>query len=416
LDINCIRQQFSVFSDINLKNSIFLDGAAGTQMCTRSVDASVKACINHNANLGGLFMTSSRARTEIEEARKASAHFFNAYETEEIIFGQNMTTLTYNISRCLGRSLKPGDEIVLTQSDHESNISPWLELANDSGLIVKWLPFNLCTYGFDASIATSIINDRTKIVALNYANNVTGTINDIAQVSTIAKKFGALVYVDAVHFAPHGILDVQSLGCDFVVCSSHKLYGPHQGILWGRLDLLESLLPYKLRPTINKPPYKFETGTKNREAIAGFFGAIEHLKWIGKEFGGCAKHSGVREQIVAGMTSIIKHETCLLKKTIKGLQAMEFVTIHGYTAPSTLHLRTPTISFTVHSVRSELIALQLAKKGIFLWHGNNFSPETIKQLKLDDQDGVIRVSISQYTSEEDIERFLSAMYTLRPNT
>lgn len=412
MDIQTVRQQFPVFSENKLEKIVFLDGAAGTQMCASSIRASNEASIDHNSNLGGRFSTSLMAETQIARARTSVAAFFNSHYPEEIIFGQNMTTLTYHLSRCIGRTLQAGDEIVLTQSDHEANISPWLELAEDRNLVVRWLPFDFATYGYDSKEANSIINARTRLVALNYANNVTGTINNITTVSKLAKIAGAIVYVDAVHFAPHCILDVQTLGCDFVACSSHKFYGPHQGILWGRLELLDAIHPYKLRPTSPNAPYKFETGTKNREAIAGVLGAIEHLKWIGKTFHGCPRQASEREQIVAGMMSVIAHEQRLLQKTIKGLQAIPAINIHGHKDLSSTASSAPTVSFTLPATSSESIALQLAEKGIFVWHGNNFSPETVKHLVLDEQDGVVRVSISQYTSEDDIDRFLEAMCNL----
>ncbi|MFJ7282497.1 cysteine desulfurase-like protein [Pseudomonas sp. NPDC099000] len=409
MDIERIRQQFPVFSMPTLKDTIFLDGAAGTQMCKTALDASLQAAIENNANLGGHFSTSSIAQREIDRARCAAAALVNANCAEEIVFGQNMTTLTFHMSRCLGRSLRKGDEIVLTRSDHEANISPWLELAKDLELTVRWLSFDLNTYGFNISEIESSITERTKIVALSYANNVTGTINDVAAVAALAKRKGAIVYIDAVQFAPHGVIDVQALGCDFLVCSSHKLYGPHHGILWGRLELLEALIPYKPRPTSDKPPFKFETGTKNREAIAGALGAIEHLAWIGREFGGSSEQADKRQQIVAGTRTVVEHEQVLVQEVLEGLKGFTGIRIYGYCEPIELCRRVPTVSFTLDSTPSEVVSQHMAERGIRLWYGNNFSTETIRALGLDENDGVVRISLAQYTSQDDVHRFLSAM-------
>ncbi|MGE7958102.1 cysteine desulfurase-like protein [Pseudomonas sp. NPDC089530] len=409
MDIERIRQQFPVFSIPTLKDSVFFDGAAGTQMCKSALDASVRSAIEHNANLGGHFSTSTLARQEIDRARCAAAALVNANCAEEIVFGHNMTTLTFHLSRCLGRSLRKGDEIVLTRSDHEANISPWLELAKDLELSVRWLPFDSQTYGFDISEIESSITERTKIVALSYANNITGTINDVALVAALARRKGAIVYIDAVQFAPHGVIDVQALGCDFLVCSSHKLYGPHHGILWGRLEVLEALIPYKPRPTSDSPPYKLETGTKSREAIAGILGAIDHLAWIGREFGGASEQSDKRQQIVAGTRTVVEHEQGLVQQVLDGLKGFEGIRIYGYCEPSELSRRVPTLSFTLESTPSEVVSQHMAEQGIRLWHGNNFSTETIGALGLDQNDGVVRISLAQYSSQDDVQRFLSAL-------
>jgi cysteine desulfurase family protein (TIGR01976 family) len=412
MNMDKIKAQFPVFQRPNLKDALFLDGAAGTQVCQRAVDASLNAMITHNSNLGGFFSTSVQAVDEVAKARQAAADLFNARSSREIIFGQNMTTLTFAMSRCIGRTLQKGDEIVLTHSDHDANVSPWLQLAEDLELSIRWLPFDHATHGFDIDAASEIISERTRIVALNYANNVTGTINDIAPVCKIAKERGALVYVDAVQFAPHGVIDVQALGCDFLVCSAYKFYGPHHGILWGRLDLLESLKPYKVRPAYDTSPDKFETGTKNRESIAGVLGAIEHIAWIGEQFGGCGSQTSRREKIVAGMRTVIEYEEPLVAQLIEGLQKLPGACVHGYTANADLHRRVPTIAFTVKGMSSEHIARNLAEKNMFVWYGHLYGLETTKALGLLQSGGVVRVSIAQYTTHADIQRFLDALGTL----
>lgn len=413
MDVALIRQQFPVFSVPSLEGAVFFDGAAGTQMCSRALEASVRASIENNANLGGHFSTSIIAEQDLDRARSAAAALLNASCAQEIVFGQNMTALTFHMSRCIGRSLRKGDEIVLTRSDHEANISPWLELAKDLELTVRWLPFDFETYGFDLSQAASLITERTRVVALSYANNVTGTINDVAAVAALARNMGAIVYVDAVQYAPHGVIDVQALGCDLLACSSHKLYGPHQGVLWGRLALLEQLIAYKPRPTLDKPPYKFETGTKSREAIAGVGGAIEHLAWIGRTLGGSPVNGSQRNQIVSGMHAVIAHEQRLVQEVLAGLEALDEVKIYGLCKPHDLQCRVPTLSFTLKSTPSAVVSQHMARQGSRLWHGTNFSPETLHALGLDQNDGVVRISFAQYTSSEDVQRFLLAMQHFR---
>ena len=258
-------------------NTVFFDGAAGTQICQRSLDRMTEALIDRNANFGGFFETSQRAGALVADTRAALVDFFNAYDPREIVFGQNMTTLTLAMARTFGRRLQPGDEIVLTRMDHDANVAPWLSLAEDRGLTVKWLDFSTETYDYDLAQLDQLLTPRTKLVAVNYASNVLGTINDVRHITARAKAAGALVFVDAVQFAPHGVIDVQQIGCDFLVCSAYKFYGPHYGILWGKLDVLESLDPYKVRTAPTHAPDKFETGTKSREAIAGVLGALEHL-------------------------------------------------------------------------------------------------------------------------------------------
>ena len=382
-------------------NTIFFDGAAGTQMACRSIERMNKAMLDENANFGGFFDTSIRAVELVAQTRAALVDFFNAYDTREIVFGQNMTTLTLAMARTLGRRLNPGDEIVLTRMDHDANVAPWLSLAEDRGLVVKWLDFSTETYDYDLTQLDHLLTSKTKLVAVNYASNVIGTINDVRTISARAKAVGALVFVDAVQYAPHGVIDVQEIGCDFLVCSAYKFYGPHYGVLWGKLDVLESLEPYKVRTAPAYSPDKFETGTKSREAIAGVLGAIEHFEWLGGE------QPNRRARIVAGMNGVIEHEDSLTKQLISGLQAINGVTIHGKSSVN--GGRVPTVALTVRGKQPAEVAKALASHKINVWNGHNYGWEPVKRLGLLESGGVVRVSLAQYNTSEEVDYFLEKL-------
>ena len=371
-------------------STIFFDGAAGTQICARSIDRMNQTMLDDNANFGGFFETSQRAGELVTKARAALAQFVHAADPREIVFGQNMTTLTLAMARTFGRRLNPGDEIILTRMDHDANVAPWLSLAEDRGLIVRWLDFSTETYDYELEQLDELLSPKTKLVAVNYASNVIGTINDVSAVTDRAKAVGALVFVDAVQYTPHGVIDVQEIGCDFLVCSAYKFYGPHYGILWGKLDVLESLEPYKVRTAPPHAPDKYETGTKSREAVAGVLGAIEHLRSI-------------------GMPAIIQYEAALTRQLIAGLCTMKRVTIHGKGAED----RVPTLALTIQGETPADVAKALAKHRINVWHGHNYGWEPVKRLGLLETGGVVRVSLAQYNTREEVDCFLEKLEGLR---
>ncbi len=382
--------------------TVFFDGAAGTQICQRSLDRMIEALIDKNANFGGFFDTSKRAGELVSDTRAALVDFFHANDAREIVFGQNMTTLTLALARTFGRRLRAGDEIVLTRMDHDANVAPWLSLAEDQGLTVKWLDFSTETYDYEVAQLDQILSPRTKLLAVNYASNVIGTINDVRQITARAKAMGALVFVDAVQYAPHGVIDVQEIGCDFLVCSAYKFYGPHYGILWGKLAVLESLDPYKVRTAPTSSPDKFETGTKSREAIGGVLGAIEHFENIG---GGQTTR---RERIVAGMSAVVDYENTLTKQLIEGLRAIKGVTIHGKGYQG----RVPTVAITVQGMNPAAVAKALASQRINVWNGHNYGWEPVKRLGLLESGGVVRISLAQYNSADEINYFLQTLEKL----
>ncbi len=283
LKIDHVRAQFPALklSDDG-KPRVYFDNPAGTQVPQQVIDRTVETLATKNANLGGYFSTTRQAGALADLAHHACADFYNAKSASEIVFGQNMTTLTFHMSRCLGRKFSKGDEIVLSRMDHDANIAPWLLLADDLGLVVRWMDFDTETYEFPEDALRKVLTEKTKLVALGFASNCTGTVNDVRAFAREAKAAGALVYVDAVQYAPHYAIDVQDLGADVVVSSAYKWFGPHMGVLWAREDLLAETFAYKVRPAGEDLPHKFETGTLSHEGMAGCLGAIEYLEQFGE--------------------------------------------------------------------------------------------------------------------------------------
>src|SRR5512143_1091805 len=282
LNVEVVRQQFPSLD----RPAVFLDNPAGTQISQHSLNRINKYLLENNANHEGMFETSRKSDEILHEAHAAMADFLNASRPEEIIFGNNMTTLTLHMSRSLARNLQAGDEILVTRMDHDANISPWMLVAEDRGCNLTWVDFDVEEGTLKVDEFEKALERKPKIAAFGYASNALGTINPVRRLTKMAKEAGALVYIDAVQYAPHGPIDVQDIGCDFLVCSSYKFFGPHAGILYGRRELLESLKAYKVRPASDDLPYKFETGTQNHEGIAGVLGALEYFEWLGGKFGG----------------------------------------------------------------------------------------------------------------------------------
>lgn len=407
-DVDAVRRCFPGLNrEQDGRPAVFFDNPAGTQMAQRAIDRMVWAMTSCNANLGGHFQTSLEAGRLVDDAREAARDFVNAPHVEEIIFGQNITTLTFMMSRTLGRTFQPGDEIVVTRMDHDGNVTPWVMLAEEKGLTVRWLDFNPETFEFDLSALDRVLGPRTRLVAVNYASNVTGTINDVKAIADAARTVGALVYVDAVQFAPHGVIDVQDIGCDFLVCSSYKFYGPHHGVLWGRREILERLTAYKVRAAADELPTKFETGTVSREAVAGVMGAIEHFEWVGRQFGDPA--GSRRERIVAGVRAMQRHDQMLATRLIDGLEQVPNLRIMGITDRSRFDRRVPTVSFVVDGADPAEIAKYMASQGIYVWDGHNYGVEPVNRLGLLDKGGVVRVGPTHYNTLAEIDRFLDAL-------
>lgn len=419
LDLSAIRAEFpSLAVSDNNRPRIYLDNPGGTQVSRRVIERMTQYLTHSNANHGGWFATSKESDALLEEAHKAVAELFNAPSPQEIVFGANMTTLTFSISRSLAHWFKPGDEILLTHMDHDANVSPWLQMAAERELNVKWLDFSPSTYQYDLEALSELLSERTKLVAVNYASNAIGTINDVKTITQMAHAVGALVYVDAVHYVPHGSVDVQTLGCDFLACSPYKFFGPHQGALWGKAELLEKLPAYKVRPASSELPSKFETGTQNHEAQAGTLGAVEHFAWIGETMGQdyqsqYTHFSGRQRYIHAGLAAIKDYEQKLSWYLVKGLQAIEGVKIHGITEPMQMTNRVPTVSFTHQGYHPAEIAQALAAETIFVWDGHYYAIEVIKRLGLEESGGMVRVGAVHYNTTAEIDRMLDVLASMK---
>jgi cysteine desulfurase family protein (TIGR01976 family) len=402
-DANAVRRQFP---SLSLTDGgaprIYFDNPAGTQVPQQVIDRTLEALVRKNANLGGYFTSSRGADGLVDEAHRAVADFYNAAGPEEIVFGQNMTSLTLHFSRCLARRFQPGDEIVLSRMDHDANVAPWLLLAEDRGLKVRWMEFDTGTYEFPADALTKVLSERTRLVAIGMASNCTGTVNDVAHFAKAAKAAGALVYVDAVQFAPHDSIDVQALGADVVVSSAYKWFGPHMGVLWARKELLQETFAYKVRAVGEELPHKFETGTLSHEGMAGCLGAIEYLEQFGHGENRAAR-------LKSAWSNIAAYERHLTKRLIEGLRPIKKLIVRGITSDNAQHRRVPTVSFTVDSIAPEAMARHFAGKNIFVWSGHNYALEPVKALGLMDKGGVLRVGLAHYNTEAEVDGFLSSL-------
>jgi cysteine desulfurase family protein (TIGR01976 family) len=405
-----IRSQFPALAS----GAVFFDGPGGTQV-PQAVMAAVAGYYREaNANEHGLFPTSRRSDEIVAGGRQAMADFINARSAAEIIFGANMTTLTFHLARALGRTLNPGDEIVVTRLDHDANIAPWLHL-QEIGTVIRWLEIDPKDCTLKMGELDKVINKKTRIVAVGYASNAFGTINDVPGIIAAAKKAGALTFVDAVHFAPHRAIDVQLLDCDFLACSPYKFYGPHSGVLYGKKTALERLQPYKVRPASDDVPDCFETGTKNHEGIAGVAAAINFLAALGRDFGQAyapgleAYAPGQRRWLKQALAAITAHENRLFSRLLSGLQGLSGLKIFGITDPERFCERTPTACFTLPGLAPAAIAEKLGGKGIYVWEGNYYAWEPMKFLGLDGNGGAVRAGLCLYNTGEEVEYFLEVL-------
>ncbi len=412
LDLSIIRQQFPSLD----RPAAFFDNPGGTQIAKQSLDRINRYLLECNANHEGAFATSQQSDAILHEAHTAMADFLNASSPNEIVFGANMTTLTLHISRSLARGLDPGDEIVVTRLDHDANISPWLLVAEDRGCHVTWVDFDVedCTLKLDDF--EKALERKPKIVAFGYASNATGTINPVRKLTKMAKEAGALVYIDAVQYAPHGPIDVQAIGCDFLVCSAYKFFGPHVGALYGKLELLEELKAYKVRPAPNNPPGKWMTGTQNHEGIAGVLGALEYFEWVAGQFAEAQKKSlseegftGKRLNLKAAMTAIRAYEFELSRALIEAIQAVPGTHIHGLTDMKHLDERVPTVSFTLEGKHPRKIAEALGREGFYVWDGNYYALAVTERLGVETSGGMVRVGAAHYNTLAEVARFGEAL-------
>jgi cysteine desulfurase family protein (TIGR01976 family) len=412
--VQTIRSEFpALMEKVNGRPVIFFDGPGGTQVHGSVIKAVNRYFTSANSNTHAAYLYSRRTDEAVYEGRRAMADFLNASKPEEIVFGPNMTTLTFRLSQAIGDTLKAEDEIVVTRLDHDANISPWLAL-QAKGVKVRFVDFHPEDGTLDLDEMERVIGKRTKVVAFGYASNALGTINDVQTIVAMAHNYGAWAFVDAVHYAPHGPIDVKSLGCDFLVCSAYKFFGPHMGVLYGRYEILESLPARKVRPAGEAPPDKFETGTNNFEGICGAAAAVEYLASLGRRFGEESEKDspgfiGRRGEIRSGMSAICAYEKSLGKGLLTWLLKTKGVQVYGISEEERLEQRVPTFSFTVKGRKPREVAAKLDRENIFVWDGHFYAVEAIRRLGLVDEGGVIRVGLYHYNTMEEVGVFLEAL-------
>ena len=396
-----LRSQFPGLT--NRPEAVFFDGPAGTQTPQRVIDAVVSYFTNTNANHGGVFATSVESDRILDGAHQAMADLLNAPSPHEIVFGNNMTSLAFQMSRSLARVLKPGDEIIVSRLEHDANVSPWTLAARDAGATVRWIDIHREDCTLDLDSFRKQLSSKTKWVAVGLASNGVGTMNDAATITLEAKRVGATVFLDAVHYAPHGPVDVQALGCDFLACSAYKFFGPHVGVLWGRRELLASLPCYKVRPSSNDLPGKWMTGTQNHEGIAGVAAAVEYLAALAD--GQADRRARLRQ----AMTSIQSYEQTLSKHLLTGLASRPRFRVWGVRDLNRLCQRVPTISITCKDVSPAHLSAYLASKQIYSWAGNMYAVEVSEQLGLEATGGFVRLGMVHYNTIAEIDRLLKAL-------
>jgi cysteine desulfurase family protein (TIGR01976 family) len=406
LDFKKIRARFPALDrEINDRPVIFFDGPGGTQIPGSVIEAMSEYLQVSNANAHGAFATSRRTDELIDAARLAMADFLGC-DRDEIVFGANMTTLTFTLSRAIARELKPGDEIIVTQLDHYANVSPWLAL-EEQGAIVRTVEINIEDCTLNLADLKRKINERTKLVAVGYASNAVGTINNIAEMVKIAHAVNALVFIDAVHYAPHGSIDVTALDCDFLSCSAYKFFGPHVGILYGKREHLSRLRPYKVKPAPPEIPSCWETGTQNHEGLAGVVATIDYLADFGYQALPSAENR--RTAMVTAMTAIHDYERELSQHLITGLLQIPNLTFYGISDPHRFAWRTPTVGIRLREQTPYAVAKALGDRGIFTWHGNFYALGLTERLGIESSGGLLRIGLVHYNSVEEINRLLTVL-------
>lgn len=400
--IDEIRAQFPGLAT----GEAFLDNPAGTQVPRQVIEAVAAAMAGAASNLGGRFRASKAADAIYDAAHEAMADLLGAAHGGEIVLGQSMTMLTFHMSRAISRDWREGDEIIVTTMDHEGDVAPWLRAAADRGATVRWLTFNRDSWRLEPDDLRALVGDRTRLVALNHASNLTGSINPIADLSAIARDAGALVYVDSVQFAPHGKVDVAALGCDFLACSAYKFFGPHLGVLWARESLLAGLDGYRVRCAPADTSGRHELGTSQTELFAGLAACADYLAWLGERTGATGDR---RARIAGAYAAASAYEMPLAQTLIDALAALPGVTIHGITNPNRMFERVPTVSISLAGHRNADLAQALADQDINVWSGHNYAVELVRQLGLDEADGVLRIGLAHYNTLDEVERVAEAL-------
>jgi cysteine desulfurase family protein (TIGR01976 family) len=411
-DVDALRREFPALArEQDGRPVAFLDGPGGTQVPQRVIDAVSSYYRDSNANAGGAFATSHRSDQIVDEAHAAVADFLGAGSPDEIKFGYNMSTLTLAIGRSIGATLGPGDEIVVTTLDHEANVSTWKAMAADRGVTVQQVDIHEDDVTLDLEDLESKLGPRTKLVAVGLASNAVGTVNPVGEIVARAHEVGALTYIDAVAYAPHGPIDVRALDADFLVTSVYKWFGPHLGALYGKAEVLDALPVFKVRPAHDR----FETGTQSFESIAGTLAATDYLRDVGRSYGdvtgaaGAADASERRRELVAGMTAIAAYERALVTRLIDGLERIPRVQVHGIADRERFEQRVPTVSVSIDGVHPRAAAETLGLEGIYVWDGDFYATGLIERLGKAESGGVLRIGLVHYNTAAEVDRTLEAL-------
>jgi len=409
MNIDDVRQQFPALRrTVNGRPAVFLDGPAGSQVPQSVADAVSRYLLRHNANRGGGFATAEESDAVLDAAHAALADYVGTTDPDEVCFGPNMTTITLAVSRALARTWQPGDEIIVSRLDHDANFTPWVLAAQDAGVTVRYMDLRPQDGTLNLDDFHRKLCARTRLVAVGYAANATGTINPVAEFVRAAHSMNALVFVDAVHFAPHGRINVTALDCDFLVCSAYKFFGPHVGVLWGRRSLLEEIRPYKLRPSPETLPGRWMTGTQNHEGIAGAAAAVDYLAGLGTD---ADPDGGRSSRLDAAFRKIVTYEQSLSKQLLSGLSEIAGVTIQGIADVSRLDERVPTLSMTHAKYTPREMSAHLAADGIFTWAGNHYAQPFTEAAGLEPE-GTLRIGALHYNTAEEIDRVIQSLKRL----
>jgi len=401
--IDAVRSRFPA-----LDHRAFLDAPGGTQVCAAAIEQMVAHLASGTANAGGHFATSQAVNRLSAEAHQAVADLLGG-RASEIAFGPNMTSLTFAVSRALARNWAAGDNLIVTRLDHDANVAPWLAVAADRGMEVRWLDFNPDTGRLRLGTLPALLDERTRLVAVGAASNALGTLNEVPAIAaTVHANSAALIYVDAVQSVPHVPTDVTMLGCDLLACSPYKFFGPHQGVLWGRTDLMEELQAYKVRPAGIKGAHRFETGTPSFEGQAGVLGTIEYLEWLGREVNPTANSR--RSRLLAAMAASADYEHVLGERLLAGLARVSGLRLYG---PPTMDKRVPTFAFTLAGHDAVAVARHLAERDIFAWSGHFYAVEVARCLNLENHGGLVRVGLCHYSTSDEVDRLIAALEELR---
>lgn len=413
--MDALRDHFPALRrTIDGRTVAYLDGPGGTQVPRECIDAMRTYLETSNANHGGAFTASAETDAMLADVHAAGADFLGAHEPHEIVFGPNMTTLTFAVSRALGRDIGPGDEIVVTRLDHDANVAPWLAVAEDRGATVRWIELAEDGATLDLDGLDRMIGPRTRIVAVGLASNALGTVTDVGRVVEVAHAVGAVTYVDAVHAAPHVPIDVATLRADLLVVSPYKFFAPHLGMLYGRRELLERLSAYRVRPAGEALPGKWEVGTQSHESLAGLLGTFGYLERLGAAHGRIASDAGRRDRLRAAMSAIHSHERELSRGVLERLTSVPGLVVHGLTDPARIDERVPTFSVTLPGRRPRAIAEHLARRAISTWDGDFYAWELVRALGLDDDGGLLRIGLVHYNTLEEVDRLIEALHELAP--